>query len=1002
MFQSLERLRRLGYPLRLARLRLAHRLERVALVAFGIAAGAAMLAATLGGSLVAQDRSLERATARIAPDDRAVRALWFGIPAQDAPRRQLDSWATASLSRFGEPIRSMVFRETSVDGVLFDLAAVDGAAHFVRLTSGRLPRACTPRRCEVVQLAGRGPLPRGLGLVRVGRGRLVSALPFGNVLTRETANALIRQALAYHTPPTPPFLLAEGVAQTAGLPALDFQYRSLAWVAPLDPHRVHPWTAGRFPSSVEAARSELNTRSPQFDVDAPTEAVAAALDQSRVAGRRLLLVGGEAAALLLAFTVLAATRLRRDTEAAWRRLTWFGARRWQLVALTGGESALVAVAGAAAGWAVGCGVAAVAADRAGASAGAVLAHGPLGVSGWLAAVALASAAAVVLVVAVRMRAIAVGGLTLTPVDALALGALVAVVIGLARGSADASSLLRGGGTGTFLLLVPGLIAFVAAVAAARLLAPLLRLAERRLRGAPVPARLAALSLARNPGHAAIAVAFVVVSLGFAVFAQSYRATLTNGQHAQADFTVPEDAVVREDLTKLVPVLDAAPLAAYSRAGHATPVLRLSGGLPGVHVPFTLVGIPPTELRHLRGADLSRDARSLIFGAKPWGAPVAGRTLKLTLRLDGDPITVAADVSLARGDFAHLPLGTAENGTTTLERPLPREARRVVGFTFGVTGSGLHGTANGGTGAQTIDTGTLRIISPATFADWRGTNGITSLAQGRFRYVVAPGSTARFRAPAATDDRPVPVLATPSLAARAGDGGRLAVAIEGRPLVVEVTGTIPRFPTARGDAVVGDLDALSTALNADVPGAARANEIWLRDADLAALRDSTFSALAVTTHDGVARRLETDPLSRGILLVLGGAALVALALALIGLALTLVADLRDEQGELFDLESQGAAPAVLRAHLRLRAAVVGLAGALGGIVLGLILAALVVDLVTLAAGAAEPQPPLRLAIGWPLALVGVIALAVAGALVTTLLTRRAFAGQAAGRWSEVGA
>jgi hypothetical protein len=94
--------------------------------------------------------------------------------------------------------------------------------------------------------------------------------------------------------------------------------------------------------------------------------------------------------------------------------------------------------------------------------------------------------------------------------------------------------------------------------------------------------------------------------------------------------------------------------------------------------------------------------------------------------------------------------------------------------------------------------------------------------------------------------------------------------------------------------------------------------------------------------------------------------------------------------------------VLRSHLRLRAAAVGAAGALGGIVLGLILAALVVDLVTLAAGAAEPQPPLRLAIGWPLALVGLLLLAAVGTLVILLLTRRAFAARAAGRWSEAGA
>src|SRR5438552_4994863 len=152
-------LRRLATPLRLARLRLAHRLERVALVALGIAAGTAMLAAVLGGSLLARDRSLERATARIPAADRAVRALWFGIPAQDAPRLQLDAWAERAIRPFGEVTRAMVYRETSVDGHVFDLAAVDRVPAFVHMTSGRPPHACTPHVCEVVQLAGSGPIP---------------------------------------------------------------------------------------------------------------------------------------------------------------------------------------------------------------------------------------------------------------------------------------------------------------------------------------------------------------------------------------------------------------------------------------------------------------------------------------------------------------------------------------------------------------------------------------------------------------------------------------------------------------------------------------------------------------------------------------------------------------------------------------------------------------------------------------------------------------------------
>src|SRR5207245_656462 len=82
----------------------------------------------------------------------------------------------------------------------------------------------------------------------------------------------------------------------------------------------------------------------------------------------------------------------------------------------------------------------------------------------------------------------------------------------ARGAANTSTLANERGTGAVLLLLPALIAFVAAVVVARALAPGLGLLERWGRRGPASVRLAALSLARHPGRAAIAVAFLVVSL----------------------------------------------------------------------------------------------------------------------------------------------------------------------------------------------------------------------------------------------------------------------------------------------------------------------------------------------------------------------------------------------------------------------------------------------------------------------------------------------------------
>src|SRR5438874_5451535 len=116
-------LRRFAFPLRLAWLRLTRRGERVLLVAFGIAAGAALLAAVLAGSLVAQDRSVERATARVPAEDRTVRLVWGGIesgPGTDIA--QLDRTSRRALAPLVHaPTRAMLFRTSQSNGHLFDL-----------------------------------------------------------------------------------------------------------------------------------------------------------------------------------------------------------------------------------------------------------------------------------------------------------------------------------------------------------------------------------------------------------------------------------------------------------------------------------------------------------------------------------------------------------------------------------------------------------------------------------------------------------------------------------------------------------------------------------------------------------------------------------------------------------------------------------------------------------------------------------------------------------------
>jgi hypothetical protein len=194
-----------------------------------------------------------------------------------------------------------------------------------------------------------------------------------------------------------------------------------------------------------------------------------------------------------------------------------------------------------------------------------------------------------------------GGRTFTPLDAAALGALLAIVLAFARGDADARSLGQGA-TGTLLLLLPGLVTFVVEVAAARLLVPGLRLHERGARRGRIHVRIAAHSLARSPGRAAVAVTFLVASLGLGLFAIVYRSTLDDGLSEQAAYAVPQDFTVREDVSPagLVAPLEAAPISDYEALGaEVTPVLRRTASAGGPEQ-LTVLGVPAGAFAELDG------------------------------------------------------------------------------------------------------------------------------------------------------------------------------------------------------------------------------------------------------------------------------------------------------------------------------------------------------------------------------------------------------------------
>jgi hypothetical protein len=291
--------------------------------------------------------------------------------------------------------------------------------------------------------------------------------------------------------------------------------------------------------------------------------------------------------------------------------------------------------------------------------------------------------------------------------------------------------------------------------------------------------------------------------------------------------------------------------------------------------------------------------------------------------------------------------------------------------------------------------------------WQGSGGINGTPP-RLRYLVTGDDVARLRAPQPTDDRAVPVAATRGVADAAGPGGVVALSVGGGTVDGRIVAALRRLPTVEGEAVLADERTVAIALTAAAPGAASVDEVWLdapaREAAVVQrrLRRPPFDVLEQTSYRGVLGKLRGEPLARGTLLTLAGAALVALVLAAAGLLLGVVSDLRDERGELFDLEAQGAEPSTLRRHLRLRSAYVALFGAAAGLATGALLAALIVSLVTLTAAAeAATEPPLRLAVDWPVLALALVAFGVVAGGAVAVATRSAFRADVAGRLAESG-
>jgi hypothetical protein len=995
---------------------------RPALVVAGVALAFAMLVSVLGGSLVARQQALERTLAAAPASAQGFRVDRFGPPLAAPEYRHEDAAVQRVLTSLfaGSPRRVIFFRELRVQGELVEIAGVDRLAQAIRLRSGRLPARCTPERCEVLEIGaggGRAELAEGdIRLRRVGIAELRDPALFGYV-----------SAAAGGGGSRPTLMVAPGVDALERLPSLTPFYRVYSWLAPLRTDRLRTWDVGRILAAESRAQASLYAADPSFRLSGPDEALLDANHRGSVAAHRLVLIGGEASALLLGFAIVAAIGLRRGLGNERRRLLARGARRWEIGLALASEIGSMTLAGAVAGTLVGSAIVAGIADATGLPVAPILRHTLLGdwtlaalIGGWV-------AGTLALAATTFARDDDTGRRRLGLIDVAAIGAAVTIAVALSRGALDPASVSPG--NTVLLLILPALVCFVAAVVLARLLAPAMRTLERLTRRRAISLRLAVLALARAPSRTVVSCAFVAVALGLALFAATYRATLDRGTADQAAFQVPLDFTVSEG-SRLVLPLDAAPIERYERLGGGTqayPVVRLSATAPGAGSSVlspTVLGLPAAAVPRLRWRSdfsplpLDTIAGRLAAGGRPRLAgvtiPAGARTLRATARLRGSDLVLALVLADNRDRVRVVPLGRLQAGEARLSARLPRPGpARVLGLQLTLPQNEAftlaHQEAEGEVStapAGVLELGPLRTRS-RTLTDWRGWllpvgGEVTSKASAaRIEFVFKDtGARLVFRPKEPTDGRLMPVIASREIARAAGGVGKQVVLdfqdVQVEARIVGVASRLPSIPSGSGPFVLANGDWLTTAIGADAPGEGEPNEVWIgargnRAVVAAELRHPPFASLVVHSRAAVERQLAGDPLAHATALALGAAAIVALVLAVLGFWVGVVSELRDERSDFFDLEAQGVPPERLRSQLRMRGTILVALGVAGGAAIGAILSQLVVSLVRVSGTNAVPDPPLRFDPAWLVSGLGVVVLAAAALAVAEGTSLHAFRG-----------
>lgn len=970
-------------------------------MALSVAGSIVVLGSLLGVGIVTEDLATRQALADLAPPDRLIGINRYTLDGtEDAQAETVAHEALQPIVDVTEPIVAVRMYQPPREP--FRILAMDGAADWAEITQGRFPAPCLGiSPCEAIRI-GPSALPDGVG--DVGTFVVLEGLRFDIVGVAAPSPNLPLAVIR----PDGLALLVEGRLGLQEPPGVVRVPRTSFWLAPIDPNRVHSWTLADLGTRVDEIRRILTPAGHTYLLETPEATLEAVHARTAVAIGRLVFISSLIVGVLLAFAAFAAAIERSDVAVEDRRLRSAGASRGARFLFVAGEALLPAIAGAVVGeLAAGAAVAWLAWSQ----------GGPVDIVLGLALLRPAGIALTALLIGLAIVALILGihpaaGRLLQPrvvVAAVVPAGLILVWSRVSSGPATPTA-LASDATSPASVLLPGALGLSVILGSLVLLPPLLRGLARVTRRAPLAIRLAAISVAREPLRPAAVMTLLAFSVAAVVFGQVYAATLRQGAADQAAFSAGLDVRVQtlaaegQFATYVLPLLRGG---ALGTDVDVRPMIRAPGE-SATRRTFVLAGIDGTAIHELKGwrPDFSpSDPGALGAAIHLDGAwqlasqplPAGVRRFSVDVDYAGDPIRLALVVEEADTAVRYVPLGELVPGRQTMtatilgdSEPDVLPATEPIGWRIlGLLAVNGGPSAGGGPEQGQRQTGDVTI------------NGLADLVDpSKPIHLDVAGSGQFIRPPVRTDGLVLPAIVSPDLATDLNAAGVLDVLV-GASLNLQLrpVGTTTQFPTILdpGRVVIVDLAPLLLAMNAHDPGTGKPNQVLLgtpsdaRTAEVvAALGRDPFPQLVVQSRPAIESARANDPFAIGLVWGLAIGAIAGLLLSVVGVLLAASSELRDERGELWELEAQGTTPRALVSLVVLRTVAMCAVGSVTGIVVGVGLGWFVASSIGVGGEGGVAIPPLVFVAPWaPVVGIAIALLAVIG-IAVVVLTRRHFA------------